>query len=194
MNKNILIIGPARSRKTSLAKLISKKYGYSLVSIDNIVSSLEAYPSLEIGHNGDEIKTAINLAPFLMNYFVELSEGNHFYDGVKFVIEGTHIDFEQIIPFLTKEKLLEKYVIIGLTYNDLTPEEMFENIKKYDTEDDWTYWISDEKLKNDVKYFLERNKYYREKLFEYKIKTFDVSHNRIEVLNQVCKYLEKKCD
>ena len=38
MEKNILIIGAARSGKTSLAKKLVKEKGYSLISIDNIVS------------------------------------------------------------------------------------------------------------------------------------------------------------
>ena len=38
MYKNVFIIGPGRAGKTSLAKLLNKKYGYSIISIDDIVS------------------------------------------------------------------------------------------------------------------------------------------------------------
>ena len=120
MDKNILIIGPARSGKTTLAKMIAKEKGYSLISIDDIVSGFEAYPNLEIHHDGNDDNTSKNLAPFLIKYFTELSEGSTFYDGIKYVIEGTHIDFEQIMPFLQSEKYQEKYDVIGLTINDIT--------------------------------------------------------------------------
>ena len=43
MYKNILIIGPARNGKTTLAKKLVKKKGYNLVSIDNLVSGFEAF-------------------------------------------------------------------------------------------------------------------------------------------------------
>ena len=185
MNKNILIIGAPRCGKSSLAKKLNKEKGLSIVSIDDIVSGFHAYPELSIHHDGNYVETAKNLAPFLTNYLVELSEGSLFYDGVKFVIEGTHVDFEKIIPFLQSEKYKEKYEIIGLTCNDITTEELYENIKKYDTEDDWTYWCDDEDLKNNTKYFIERNEFFNKQFKKYNIKTYDTSHDRENVFNKV---------
>ena len=190
MYKNILIIGAARSGKTTLAKMLAKEKGYNLISIDDIVSGFEAYPELEIHHDGDANDAAKRLAPFLIKFFTELSEGNTFYDGIKYVIEGTHIDFEILIPFLQSEKYKEKYEIIGLTYNDITEEEMYENIKKYDTEDDWTYWCSDEELRGNVNYFLGRNRFFYDKFKEYNIKTYDTSFDRQKVLKKVIDSLE----
>ena len=143
MEKNILIIGEARSGKTSLAKKLVKEKGYSLISIDNIVSGFEAYPNLNIRHDSNDDKTSSNLAPFLINLFIELSEGSAFYDGIKFVIEGTHIDFEQLMPFLQNDKYREKYKIIGLTYNDIDSNELFNRIKKYD-KNEWINKFDDE--------------------------------------------------
>ena len=190
MKKNILIIGPSRVGKTSLAKLLNKNQGYSIISIDDIVSGLEAYPELHIHHDGDALDTAKRLAPFLKNYLIELSEGNKFYDGVKYVIEGTHIDFEMIIPFLKNDKYRKKYEIIGLTFNDITDEELYKNIKKYDTEDDWTYWCDVEELKRNASYFIKKNLYFKEKFKEYNIKTFDTSENREKELKKALKYIE----
>lgn len=67
MYKNILIIGAARSGKTTLAKKLAKEKGYNLISIDDIVSGFEAYPELEIHHDGDANDTAKRLAPFLLD-------------------------------------------------------------------------------------------------------------------------------
>ena len=124
MYKNILIIGAARSGKTTLAKKIAKEKGYSLISVDDIVSGLEVYPELQIHHDGDAVDTAKRLAPFLIKYFTELSEGSTFYDGIKSVIEGTHIDFEQLMPFLKSTNYKEKYEIIALTFNDITEKQL----------------------------------------------------------------------
>ena len=185
MYKNILIFGAARSGKTTLAKKIAKEKGYSLISIDDIVSGFEAYEELQIHHNGDAIDTAKRLAPFLIKYLTELSEGTTFYDGIKYVIEGTHIDFEQLIPFLQSDKYKEKYEIIGLTFNDVTEQQLYDYIKKYDTEDDWTYWCNDEELKGNVRYFIDRNKYFNEMFNKYNIKTYDTSFDREKVLSSV---------
>lgn len=185
MNKNILIIGPARSGKTTLAKKLSKEKGYNIICIDNIVSGFEAFPELNIRHDFNDDETAKNLAPFLINFFVELSEGNTFYDGIKFVIEGTHIDFEKLMPFLQSDKYKEKYEIIGLTYNNITEDKMYKDIKKYDTEDDWTYWCSEKELNDNVRYFIKRNKYFDNKFKEYNIKTYDTSFDRNKVLDEI---------
>lgn len=192
MYKNILILGAARSGKTSLAKRLVKEKGYSLISIDDIVSGLEAYPELEIHHDGDAIDTAKRLAPFLKKYFTELSEGTTFYGGIKSVIEGTHFDFEQLMPFLQSDKYSKKYEIIGLTFNEITEQQLYDYIKKYDTEDDWTYWCNDEELKGNVRYFIERNKYFNEMFKKYGITTFDTSFDRDKVLENIISYLSKK--
>ena len=82
-----------RSGKTTPAKRFSKEKGYHLIGTDDIVSGLEACPELKIRRDGAPSDTAAGLAPFLIRCLTELSEGNTFYDGIKSVIEGTHIDF-----------------------------------------------------------------------------------------------------
>ena len=191
MYKNIIILGSSRSGKISLAKKIAKEKGYSLISIDDIVSGFEAYPELKIQHDGDAVDTAKRLAPFLIKYLTELSEGSTFYGNIKSVIEGTHFDFEQLMPFLQSDKYKEKYLIIGLTFNNINEQQLYDYIKKYDTEDDWTYYCDDEELKGNVRYFINRNKYFNEMFKKYKITTFDTSFDRDKVLNNIINNLEE---
>ena len=185
MKKNILIIGAARCGKTTLAKKLNKEYGYSVISIDDIVSGLQAYPELNIHHNGETDITTKNLGPFLEKYFIELSEGANFYGGIKFAIEGTHIDFERLMPLLQSEKYEAKYEIIGLTINEESPEDLYNNMKKYDTEDDWTYWVEDEVLKEDSKYIIDKNKIFNENFKKYNIKSYDTSYDREKILDKI---------
>lgn len=186
VDKNILIIGPARSGKTILSRRISKKLGYSIVNLDDIICSFEeAFPQLEIRHDYNDIKVATRFAPFLIRYLKELSEGPNFYNGSKYVIEGVSIDFEKVIPMIDKEK----YIIIGLTYNSITSKEFYLNVKKYDTEADWTYYCSDEELKDNINYFIKSNKYFSGKFKDYKIKTYDVSKNRQLTYNKIVEEL-----
>ena len=192
MDKNILIIGPARSGKTTLSRILSKKYGYNVINLDDIINAFEGIPECEIKHDGNEIETAQKLGKFLKRYLIELSEGPNFYNGIKYVIEGTHIDFEEIMPMLNEEKYKEKYEVIGLLYNNLTAEELYNNIKKYDTEDDWTYWCNDDELKGNSRYFIERNEYFYNKFNEYGIKTYDISSDREKILNIICNEISKK--
>ena len=186
MYKNVFIMGPGRAGKTSLAKLLNKNHTYSIISIDDIVTALEVF-DLGISWESDHIRTAKNMVPFLDKYLKELSEGNKFYDGCKSVIEGTDIDFEELIPKINQDK----YLLIGLTYNNRSKEDMFNIIRKYDTEDDWSYYLDDDKLREYCEFYIEINKFFYEKFKEYNIKTFDTSKNREKVLKRALKYIEE---
>lgn len=188
MNKNILIIGAARSGKTTLSRKISKEYGYSIISLDDIICAFESIPSCGIKHDADDVEVSKNFSGFLKSYLKELSEGPNFYNGSRFVIEGTHIDFESVIPYIYNN-LKDKYEIIGLTYDYLNEEKMYKNIKKYDTEDDWTYYNTDEELKGNIRYFIKRNKFFHNEFLKYDIKTYDVSFDRESALISVCEDL-----
>ncbi len=189
MYKNILIIGPGRAGKTTLSKMIHEKYGYSIISIDDIVTALAAFPKLNISWDGDHGKIAEQMSCFLSKYLTELSEGTKFYDGCKTVIEGTDIDFEKLLPTIDTSK----YVLIGLTYNHQSKEDLFQNIRQYDTEDDWTYYVSDEQLNEFCEQFMERNRFFNENFEKYHILTYDTSINREEVLSEILDVLEELC-
>ena len=185
MKKNILIIGASRCGKTSLARKLHTECDYSVISIDDIISGLAAYPTLNICHNGDRDITAQNLAPFLEKYLIELSEGPNFYSGVKFAIEGSYVDFERLMPFVQSEKYRRKYEIIGLTINEETPDELYQNIRKHDTEDDWTFWLTDEDLMKEANGIVAKNQFFLEKFEKYHIKSYDTSHDREMVLKTI---------
>ena len=186
MYKNILIIGPGRAGKTTLSKMISKRYGYSIISIDDIVTALKAFPNLHISWDGDHVKIAEQMADFLAIYLTELAEGPKFYDGCKTVIEGTDIDFERLLPRIDRNK----YLLLGLTYNKMSKEELFSTVRKYDTEDDWTYYLSDEQLADYCEEVVERNSFFSQKFQEYNIPSVDTSTDRDAVLAQLLEDLE----
>ena len=189
MYKNIFIMGPGKAGKTTLSKMINKKYGYSIISIDDIVTSLEAFPSLNISWDGEHEKISKQMSDFLIKYLKELSEGNKFYDGCKTVIEGTDIDFERLIPNIDQNK----YLLIGLTYNQKTKKDLFSTIRKYDTEDDWTYYLTDEQLEEYCEQYIKINNYFNDKFKKYNIMSFDTSNNREKVLTEIVNSLEDKC-
>ena len=58
-------------------------------------------------------------------------------------------------------------------------------MKKYDTEDDWTYWCSDEELRGNSTYFVERNRFFNNKFKEYEITSYDISFDREAVLERI---------
>lgn len=192
VRKNIFVIGAPRSGKTTLAKRIAREMNYNLISVDDLVSGFKNMTNFDVYKNGDTDQTARNIEPFMEKLLEELSEGTTYYNGFSTVIEGTYVDFERLIPFLRNDNLIRKYYIVGLTYNHITEEELYNNIKKYDTEDDWTYWVDDEDLKGDVRYFIDRNSYFAKKFKEYKIDSFDTSLDRTKTLDEVMEVLKDK--
>ncbi|MBQ9012039.1 MAG: hypothetical protein IJ094_00385 [Bacilli bacterium] len=186
MKKNILVIGAPRSGKISLARKISKTLGYSVISLDDIVSGLSAYKDLNIAHDSDDYEVSKKFSKFLKIYLKELAEGSNFYSDIKYVIEGTHIDLDYLLPFDN----MDKYEIIGLTFNDIDKDTMYSNIKKYDTEDEWTYYLSDEDLKGDINFFIERNKFFYEEFLKHNIKYYDTSISREDAFNSAIRYFK----
>jgi hypothetical protein len=183
LKKNILISGAGRAGKTTLAKKISDELNYFAISTDELITMfVRAYPHLGIDY-ADYKQTAANLAPFLGHYLGVLTHKH----GNKFVIEG-YFDFDKILPILElyeKNDLNEHFLHIGLIYPNQTTEGLFNDIRKYDTEDDWTYNISDDELKNHVNISIEYSKNFRDEFQMYAPVIYDVSSNREQVLDKI---------
>jgi len=186
VKKNILVIGAPRAGKTSLARKIAKELNYNVISLDDIVSGLSVYTDLKISHDTDDYETSIRFSKFLKIYLKELAEGSNFYSDIKYVIEGTHIDLDYLLPFDNQNK----YEIIGLI-NSTDKETMFKEIKENDTEDEWTYYLSDEELKGDINFFIERNEFFYNQFIKHGIKYYDTSINREDSFNNIIKDMSK---
>ena len=64
--KSVIIVGPSRAGKTTLAKRLSEKFDYFVISLDKLVAAFQAaYPQLDIRLNWNRDKTTENIAPFI---------------------------------------------------------------------------------------------------------------------------------
>ncbi len=186
MEKNILIIGAPRCGKTTLARKIVKEYGYNIISLDDIICAFEQIPECGIRHDGKALEVAERFGGFLCGYLKELSEGPNFYGGVKYVIEGTHIDLKRVMPMLREEKYFFKYDVIGLLFDGTDPEKLYNDVKAHDTEDDWTYWCDDKLLLEKCECFIWKNGYFADKFKKHNIKTYTVTDDRKTVFDAIC--------
>ena len=157
--KNIIIAGPSRAGKTTLAAKINEELNYFAVGLDKIAAAFgRAYPQLDIRLNWDYDKTTANIAPFIGHLLGIFSTSHHSFadaqnlrapamTGNRFVLEGAYFDFEKIASVLKMygiEQMHEHFILIGLVQNKKTADEFVSDFKKYDTEDDWTYGWSDD--------------------------------------------------
>ena len=176
--KNILIVGSPRVGKTTLAKKISNELGFIYISLDNIFESiekLECWPYPKYSEASDISK---ELSTFVINYINNLDKDNHY------VLEGAYIDIERIYSKLDNVK------IIGLTYNELSCEELFNNIKKYD-HDSWISRFSDSEILDKCDCFIKRNDYYNKSFKKLNIKSYDLSIHFCSKLKEITNELKK---
>ncbi len=196
--KNIIIVGPSRSGKSTLAKRINEELGFFVLSTDKLVAIFEnAYPNLDIRLNWDRDKTTENLAPFLGHFLgmFSVDDGKGLLDyshgTVKenhFVLEGAYYDFEKVENILKLygiENIKDRFHLIGLVQREKSADDFYSDFKKFDTEDDWTYSLSDDELKNVSEEAVSYNEEMYEKLTEYGFDIYDTSKERDKVFAEI---------
>ena len=202
--KNIIIAGTGRAGKSTLARKIREELNYFVINNDKLVATFgEAYPQLNIRiGNGEE--TRKNIAPFLGHFLGMFSSP----DGIGlfpykqgsltenyFVIEGWSFDVEQIMAILKLygvEKLNDRFILIGLVQNYKTVDELVNDMKKYDTKDDWTHGFDDVDLQKIAEDNISFSKYSTEYLPKYGFTLYDTSTEREHIFSQIVKDIKSQ--
>ena len=186
--KNVIILGCPRAGKTTLAGILNKRLGMNIFSIDSLVSAFrDNFEEININHHSPINQKSIQLSPFVYSYSKKIT---HEYPYHNFVIEGWHVLPKDLIPLFNKEK----YLIICLGYPEANIDNMFNLIRKYDTNYSTTFNLSDEDLRN----LVTRSKQYSQELFkqslELNIKFFDTYENRNEKISQILEYIKQNIE
>lgn len=203
--KNIIIAGPSRAGKSTLARKINEELNYFVISVDKLVAVFQgAYPQLNIRLNWNRKKTTDNLAPFLGHYLGMFSStdgrgllpySHGAVKGNRFVLEGGYFNFEKILPILNMyeiEELKDNFLLIGLVQNKKTVDEFVSDLKKYDTEDDWTYNFNDDNLREISEDAISFSRSMSDHLVKYGFTIYDTSMEREQVLNQIVEDIKSK--
>lgn len=184
--KNILILGIPRAGKSTLSKMIAKKYNnYITIDTDSIRDAFQhALPSTKINkYNGKGMKD--DFPKFIEQLLYWESYNNQEYNYI--------IDSADISPLKAKELFNnDKNIIIFLGFLNITVEEVFENCRKYDKENSWSKKVPDKELKEILKRYVDRSKELYIECKKYNFKFFDTAFNREKVLNEIILYIEEK--
>ncbi|MDR1692141.1 MAG: hypothetical protein LBR72_02175 [Oscillospiraceae bacterium] len=182
--RHIIICGPSRAGKTTLARRIGEELGHFVIHIDKLVTVFQrAYPRLDIRLNWDRDKTTENLAPFL-GHFLGLFHA----DSRPFVLEGGYFDFDRLAPFLKRYGMPEardSFILIGLAQNHKTPDEFVRDFRKYDTPGDWTYPLSDEDLREVAEDAVPYSRSMTGHMLKHGFTVYDTSNERERVFQEI---------
>ncbi len=203
--KNIIIAGPSRAGKSTLARKINEELNYFVISVDKLVATFDgAYPQLDIRLNWNREKTTDNIAPFLGHFLGMFSSADgrglmpYSHGAVKgnrFVLEGGYFNFEKILPVLKTygiEELQDNFLLIGLVQNKKTVDEFVSDFKKYDTKDDWTYNFNDDDLREISEDAISFSRSMTDHLVKYGFTIYDTSKEREQVLDQILNDIRSK--
>ena len=178
MKNNIIIAGVPRAGKSTVSRLLSKRYGYQHVSMDSIIAGFErCFPETGVstyqGLSSMETLRVISgkIAPFIR---AMLDSGE--YDEAE---PGMVLDMYQLLP-----EDYDRYVrgaeceIAFFITSDVTPEERYRIQKRYDTEKDYTFFKSDEELREGAEYIVEQSILFREQCKKYGLPYYETARER----------------
>ena len=190
--KNILIIGVARTGKTTLSRMIKKTFNqYNLIHADSIIWGIIRGKEKEdyYTRNIEERKKYVH-SKTMQKELIEIYKASIKADNNEF---GTIMETGQIEPQYINELLENKDIYcVCLGHGNLNKNQIKELCRKHDTKNDWTSKMSDEQLEINCKKWEEKNQILKEQCKEYKIDYFDTSKNREQVLEKVLNKIIKE--
>ena len=185
--RNVIIFGEPRSGKSTLANMIADKFGYHIIHVDAIRGAFQKiYP--ELGIAPDKAMKNERFQLFLQEYLKKNTEEERNKYG--HVLEGCETSVEDCDRLFNDGE----NIIYYLAPVAISSEEFFNNIRAYDTENDWSYDRSDVALMEDVGNMIKRGKELKEACLKHKIKFVDTSHDRQENLNKILEEIARQLE
>lgn len=183
--KNIIIIGPSRVGKSTLASILCKRYNFNYISGDSIRNAfINIYP--ELGYSTENTIGNSKFCKFI-NWII--NENNiHLKRDIYYVIDSADISVKN-----AKEAFKDS-LIIGLGCKDINPNYMLRKIKENDTELEWTYNYKDKDLLEIINQTISESKLLYNECDLNNICYFDTSKNRYETYNEIYKYIESNIE
>lgn len=176
--KNIFIAGIARSGKSTFAKKLNKDREYNYLPLDHLTSSIKHnFPEIGIKSKVVIDETSSKKQAQLLSRFTRTISGT----GELFLIDSAHILPEDLNDCLDREK----WDIYYFGYPNISPEEKFTQIRKYDNEHDWTRKRDDEELLGMVKDLVSLSKTVEETCQKLNIPFIDTSNGIEEAINKI---------
>ena len=178
--KNIAIFGTSRSGKSTLSRMISKKYPtYHIMGGDEIRSAFsDVLPGNNINSTGG-VGMAEDFPRFVSSLFYKNIKRNksHF----NYIVETCDMTPQKAKELFSKEDT----IIMFVGTPKQTVEFHFEQIRKHETLDDWTYKLTNDQILEHATHWLQKGVEFEKECKELGIWFVDTSFDRERVLRGV---------
>lgn len=192
MKKHIIISGVPRAGKSTLSHRIATQLGYQHISMDSIIAGFEAcFP--ETGVNTYQDLSSMDtlqvisgkIAPFI-GAMCKSGEYGEF-------DEHMVIDVYQLLPCdFTQHINPEHFDVFYLITSEVTPEERFEILKKYDTPKHYSFYKSESELREGCEHMVEQSKLIKAQCEQYGLPCFETAREREAVLDGVIEKIRER--
>ena len=184
MKNNLIIAGVPRAGKSTVSRLLSRQYGYQHISMDSIIAGFEwCFPETGVNtYQGLSSLETLRVISGKMAPFVRAMLDSGEYDEFE---PGMVLDMYQLLP-----GDYDRYIrganceIAYFITSDVTPEERFLIQKKYDTEKDYTFYKSDEELREGAEYIVEQSILIKEQCEKYHLPYYETAKERDRVIQR----------
>ena len=184
MKNNLIIAGVPRAGKSTVAHLLASRYGYQHVSMDSIIAGFEkCFPDTGVStYQGLSSKDTLCVISGKMAPFVRAMLESGEYDEFE---PGMVLDMYQLLP-----EDYDRFIrgancdIVYFITSDVTPEERFAIQKKYDTEKDYTFYKSDEELREGAEYIVEQSILMKAQCEQYGLPFYETAHEREQAIQR----------
>lgn len=187
-------MGVARAGKTTLSRMIKDQFNqYNVIHADSIVWGIirgtgkEEYYTRNVMARKQLVHSEKFQKIILEIFKAEMKQDNNKY--------GVILESGQIEPKYAKE-IIDKndIVCVCLGHGDLGKQEIINLCRKYDTEKDWTYNISDENLALNAEKWDQKNRMLKAECPKYGIKYIDTSKNRNKILTSILSRIDDRIE
>ncbi|MBR5962246.1 MAG: hypothetical protein IKZ98_14780 [Clostridia bacterium] len=178
MKNNIIIAGVPRAGKSTVSHLLSKKYGFQHISMDSIIAGFEkCFPETGVNtYQGLSSLETLRVISGKMAPFVRAMLDSSEYDEFE---PGMVLDMYQLLPEDYDRHIRGANCEIAyFITSDVSPEERFLIQKKYDTEKDYSFYKSDEELREGTECIVEQSIIMRKQCEQLGLKYYETATER----------------
>ena len=183
MKNNIIIAGVPRAGKSTVSRLLSRRYGYQHISMDSVIAGFEkCFPETGVNtYQGLSSMDTLKVISGKMAPFVRAMLDSGEYNESS---PGMVLDMYQLLP-----EDYDEYIrgadcdIAYFITSDVTPDERFQIQKQYDTPKDYTFYKSDEELRENASYIVEQSKLMKAQCEKHGLKYYETARERDQAIH-----------